>query len=197
MALTARATYLPITSHSRLTRVPTLAPRRFVCVQVCGMICTSNASSASDGDRQADAIHRDRALGHEQRREVLGEADLHPPEVAVGPHVDDGADAIGVAEHEVPAEARVGTHRAFEVDSVAGLEVAERGHAHRFGTDVERHRQAASFNAGEADAVHRKALAHLKALGQIGAEVETHCARALLDGNDIADRLNEACEHSR
>jgi hypothetical protein len=136
-------------------------------------------------------------LGTNSGARCLGEADLHPPEVAVGPHVDDGADAIGSGEHEVPAEARVGAHRALEVDSIAGLEVAERGHAHRLGTDVERHRRAARFNAGEADAVHRKALTHLKALGQIGADVEPHRAGALLDGHDIADRLNEACEHSR
>ena len=69
---TARATYLPITSHSRFTRVPTLAPRRFVCVQVCGMIWTSKRIVAQRGDRQADAVDRDRPFQHEQRRELLG-----------------------------------------------------------------------------------------------------------------------------
>ena len=49
------------------------APRsRFVCSIVYGTICTSNAIASEPGDRQADAVHRNRAfvddVGGERRR---------------------------------------------------------------------------------------------------------------------------------
>src|SRR4029450_12828440 len=43
----ARSTYLPTMSHSRLTRSPARARRRFVCNQVNGTICTSKVAFSS------------------------------------------------------------------------------------------------------------------------------------------------------
>ena len=73
------------------------------------------AIGAEAGDRQADAVHRDRPLVHDVRREMRREADRQPVELRVLPELLDVADRVDVPLDEVSAEAAVGAQRPLEV----------------------------------------------------------------------------------
>ena len=63
---------------------------------------------------EADAVDGDRALLDEVAHEVGGDADAQ-----VGCRIDDLADGVDVAEHEVTAQSIAERHRPLEVDDVA------------------------------------------------------------------------------
>ena len=77
-------------------------------------------------DGEADPVDGDRALLDDVAQQVAVAAHAQ-----VGRRVDDLADAVDVTLHEVAAEAVGQPHRPFEVDRVAGGEVAEAGAAPR------------------------------------------------------------------
>jgi hypothetical protein len=78
------------------------------------------------GDRQADAVDGDRALGHDLVEEPLRRPDPHPPGSAVL-LVDPGhlADRVGVPLDEVTVEGVADAQRQFQVHRGARRQVAQ------------------------------------------------------------------------
>ena len=117
-----RSTYLAMTSTSRLTGSPGPLRPRVVTAAVCGMTATVKPSSSGVDDGEADAVDGDRALLDDVAQQLGRHADLQ-----VGRRVDDLADGVDVALHEVAAEAVLEADRPLEVDRVARRQVAEVG----------------------------------------------------------------------
>ena len=70
-----RSTYFAITSTSRFTGSPGTAVPSVVTASVCGISATAHPVAGDLGDREADAVHRDRALLHHVAEQPFGHAD--------------------------------------------------------------------------------------------------------------------------
>ena len=149
-----RSTYLTVTSTSRLTRSP-------------GPLCPSVVTADGVRDHrhgepvvqhvdhgEADAVDRDRALLDDVAQQVA-----RHPDPEVGDGLDDVADAVDVALHDVAAEAVLRPDRPFEVDPVPRLAVAEGGALERLVGDVGLPPAGALRHEGEATAVDRDRVA--------------------------------------
>ena len=130
-------TYFASRSVSRLTGAPTSLKPRVVCSSVCGISATLNRSlSTSTSVRLTPSTATDPLLTI-CAASSAGQANQtvsHSPSATPG---RDAAEAVDVALHEVPAEAVAHAQRAFEVDAVAGPQVAEVGAAQRLGAGLE------------------------------------------------------------
>ena len=114
-----------MTSTSRLTGVPTGARPSVVSCRVVGISDTSNQSSPSAGNRQGDAVDRDRALLDDIPRHGGGQRDPHHLPVLRRRARDDVAGAVDVTLHDVAAEPAVERGGAFEVDVAADVDTAQ------------------------------------------------------------------------
>ena len=132
----ARTTYFPTMSHSRFTRSRICAVCRFVCVHGERNHHDVEPVVAQTGDRQADAVDRDRALVDEYGASAGRKADRQPVELRVGPQFLDVPDGVDVPLHEVAAEPAVGAQRPLEIDERAPRQRAERRDAQRLRSDV-------------------------------------------------------------
>ena len=186
-----------MTSTSRLTRVPAGLPRSFVCVHVNGMICTSKKSSASAATVRLMPSTAIDPFGTICAAERVGIAHAQPPELAFGPDVDDRADGVDVALHEVPAEPRVAAHRALEV---ARSTRAPARPAPSPASSPARRRTRQSPPPDWTTVRQTPLTATLSpgrdAVADRARDEEPRRTGQVLDGNHVADRLNEAGEHS-
>ncbi len=99
---------------------------------------------------EADAVDRDRSLLDQVAVEVDRDADAQ-----VGRRIDDLADGVDVAEHEMSAEAIAERHRSLEVDDVSRHEATDHRAGQRLAADVGRPPPVADLDDGEAAAVDR------------------------------------------
>src|SRR5690606_5612489 len=76
-------------------------------------------------DRQAHAVHADRALARDVLRQFRGHAEAPALRARVLAHVEHAADAVDVAADQVAAEAVGRQHRALEVERRALAQAAE------------------------------------------------------------------------
>ena len=81
--------------------------------------------------------------------------------VAVRPHRLDQSPSVDVPLDEVPAEATVRAHRAFEIDDMVRLQRAKRRDSRGLGTDIRVHRLPIDAADGKAHAVHGNAVSQL------------------------------------
>ncbi len=160
---TARATYLPIMSHSRFTRSRSRSDERFVFAQVNGMIITSNTLPSEARHGQADAIHGNRSLADEIGRQAPIERDRQPVRVAIRPNLVDDPGAVDVPLDEVAADAAVGRIERSRLTRCSCCKRAERRDARRFGADVGVHLALIGRGHGQADAVDGQAVARAPA----------------------------------
>ena len=75
-ASSARTTYLPRISDSRLTAGPARIACRLVCCHVNGMICTLKRRVVQVGDGQADAVDGDRPLPHDVAARARADSEI-------------------------------------------------------------------------------------------------------------------------
>jgi len=94
------------------------------------------AIGAELGDRQADAVHRNRSLVHHERREPAWKRHGQPVKVRFGAKAFYQSDAIDVPLHEVTAESAIRTQRPFEIHARADRKRTQRRDANGFRSDV-------------------------------------------------------------
>src|SRR5919107_181145 len=162
---------------------------------------------------QRDAVHGDRALLDHVARQLRRQPDPHDLPVLAGGAGEDGADAVDVALHQVPAEPGVRGDRALQVDRVAGTQGAQaaaaEGLGHHvggplLGRAVAPRTRPGEPGDGEADPVDGDRVAQRHALERLarpdvqpgGVRLPTHPA-GLLAGEQDADLLDDAGEHDQ
>src|ERR1051325_5755913 len=98
--------------------------------------------------------------------------------------------------NEVTAEPCVRARRTLEIDERPGCHQAQRRDSSRLGSDISMDLALAGLDHRQAHAVDGKALAFRKLSGErrSKAQPEPRVRRLALD--DVADRFNEAGEHS-
>src|SRR4029077_5239920 len=93
-------------------------------------------------DGQADAIHSDRALGHEVARKLGRYPPAVPPTFAFRSQVRDLADSVDVTQHKVTAKFLARGERLLEVHARSNLQScpvrAERGSPDGFAVQISR-----------------------------------------------------------
>ena len=159
----------------------------------------ARAGDAIDGE--ARAVDGNRALGGNEARERRGRLDLEAEAALARRHLvdaierDDGADAVDVPAHQVPAKPVGQPQRQLEIDVAAAVE--PRGAAQRLGGHVERDRAPLLRRHGEAAAVDRDAVAdrNLRDVERSGDDGETQAVAFGRGGGDPADRLHDSGEH--
>ena len=122
------ATYLAMTSTSRLTGSPGCLKPRVVRRERLGDQADGEAVVARLDDGEADAVDGDRALVDDVAGEVGGQRDLDDLPVLARGAASDRPDAVDVALHDVAAEPgrRAVTARS-RLTRLPGLRAAERG----------------------------------------------------------------------
>src|SRR5918997_3348200 len=153
---------------------------------------------------QRDAVHGDRALLDDVARQLRRQPDPHDLPVLAGGAGDDGADAVDVALHQVPAEAPVRGNGPLQVDRVAGAQGAQAAATERLGHHVGRPLLAVRTGDRETDAVDGDRVAQRHALEPLpgpdaqpgGVRLGPHPAD-LLAGEQGADLLDDAGEHDQ
>ena len=86
--------------------------------------------------RQADAVHGNRALGHHLGRQLRRTLKPHRHPVAVRQAPADPSRAVDVSLDQMPAQAIAQPQRAFQVDTVARLQLAQVGPLQRLRPDL-------------------------------------------------------------
>src|SRR3954470_493996 len=153
---------------------------------------------AEVGDRERDAVDRDRALLDDVAQQRRIGVDDHDPREALLAHLAHDPEAVDVALDNVAAEPVGGTQRQLEVDGAVGLERAERRAAERLGHHVGAEQLAAAHPAGgEADAVDGDRVALAQLTGERRLDAEAHAVARLVDAMHGAEVLDETGEHSR
>src|SRR5690348_14867969 len=74
---------------------------------------------------EADAVDSERAFFSDVATQILRHANSEPPVVTFRNHAFDATNAVDVALHKMPAEARSRGERQFQVDDAAGNGVGE------------------------------------------------------------------------
>ena len=145
---------------------------------------------------EADAVDRDRALLDQVAVEVDRDADAQ-----VGRRIDDLADGVDVAQHEVPAEPIAERHRPLEVDDVSRHEATDHRAGERLAADVGRPPPVAEVDDGEAAAVDGDRGAD-RGIVEHGRGVDHEArrrVRTVADRGNVADGaelLHDAREHA-
>ena len=147
-------------------------------------------------DGQRHAVERDRALGRDVAREMIGNLEGEAAAVAVGLHVEDARQTVDVAHDHVAAELVAGLQRALEIDAVPGCQPASVVLA-RVSLEAStvktlpcavgshrRHRQAAAV-AGD----RRADIERVRGIARADREA------AVLARDDLADVGDDAGEH--
>src|SRR4051812_3274756 len=147
-------------------------------------------------DGQRDPVQRDRPLRDHQRGEGPGDAQLEADALAHRCARRDLADAIDVAEHEVPAKPIAERHRPLEVHRVAFLPLSKRRSGDRFRAHVRRETAFGGSDGRQTYAVDGDAGA-LRQPRKPGLDRQPHTMWHPFDPGDGADVLDEAGEHLR
>ena len=177
----------------------TLRGLRFVCCHVNGMTCTSKRSSSTPGDRQADAVDRDRSLAHDHAAPATaGSCTVSHQQSPSCRSLLDRADRVDVPLHEVAAE------RARRRAAAARGSRGCRASASRASSPAAfRAPTSACTPSRSAETTVRQTplTASAVARRQLRRERRCRCAGGSppvvgLHLDDLADRFNESREHS-
>ena len=180
-----RHTFVPIITRARGPhicrpyRIPDsrgrrCAPRRFVCDQVNGTICTSNDAS-SVGNRQADAIDRDRPAMNQIRSERGRIADRDPPEICFRTNRLDSAGPSTCPSTMWPPNRPSGTHRPLEIHE-RGLHAVTRLVTLPSQGQSRSNRSRLILDNGQADAVDGDAFAKPQIWRNVGSDPQAESA---------------------
>src|SRR5829696_7163704 len=163
-----------------------------------GVLDERQLKNPGSGERvhgQADTVDGDRAVGHHQRLQLVGQPQADQQGVVAPAHLLDDAHRVDVALHQVPAQPVAEPHCALEVDPAPGVPGADRRTLYfgEYGDHREPSRAVVAHR--EARAVHRDALAGCEPEvprqdAQLAPRLRT------LDTLDDADVVNQPGEHS-
>src|SRR5262245_57087546 len=94
------------------------------------------------------------------------------------------------------ADPAVGSHRPLQIHTLPLPQRSERRYPRRFRADIRADLAAVRRDHGQADAVDRQAVAGRQIRRERRTDSDTEPARRLLHFGDLADRFNEAGEHT-
>ena len=151
---------------------------------------------SESGYGEADAVHCDRPLVHDERREIRRKADGQPVEVGILAELLDVADRIDVPLDEVSAEPAVSPQRALQIHRASARQRPERRHADGLGSDVRVNLVLFGEDDGEAHAVDRQAVPGCELWREPRSNPQAEPAAGRLPLDQLADALNQTREHS-
>src|SRR5205823_1845868 len=144
------------------------------------------------GDREARSLDGDRALLDDVAEKLGRRVDPEAASVALGRGGADGAAAVDVPLHVVPAERLARAERRLDVDARAGLEPRERGARERLGNGVEGDAAAVHGDCRQAAAVDSDGIADGEAGGRRRRlDLEPDPGIAALDADDAPDLADD------
>ena len=194
----ARSTYLPSMSHSRFTRSFTLGePQVRVLPRVRDDLHVE-VPVVDAGDRQADAVHRDRALPDDLTARATGGTSTvtHQASPSLRRFLD-RAGRVDVPLHEVAADpARRRAAAAPGSPSVPRFSDAERRHARVSGRHVHVHARSPSAETTVRQTPLTARLSPGVSSGESGVvSAQPEPGRRRLDLRDFSERFNQSGEH--
>ena len=103
-----------------------------------------------------------------------------------------------MAKHHVAAESAIRRHRPFEIHERSRCQTAEARHRCGLRTDLRRKGSRSRFRVddGQADAVHRNALAGPQLGRDAARDAKTVAGVNSRDVRDFANRFNQSREHN-
>ena len=144
---------------------------------------------------EADAIHGDRSLADQQRRERRRESNRDPVGLAVFADIVDGARRIDVPLDEVSTEPCIRPHRAFQIERLLVPQRGQRGHARGLRADIRVNLLPVDHRSREAHAIDGNALAKGNLGRQMRTDSEPVSRRHRLRTAYMPDGFNKAGEH--
>src|SRR5438132_8781621 len=145
--------------------------------------------------READAVHGHRALGHHLRPKLrrAGEPDQLP--LAFLLPAGNLADAVNMSLHEVTAQSIADAHGSLHVDAILGVKAAEIRPRQRLRSRLEAALAFVVLGHGEAGAVESHTFAGRQLAGEGHVDGQPLAGTVCVDAPNGAKGFDEACKH--